>query len=312
MMAQRRLPARGVALVAVLWAVTLFSIMAGSFSLTLQRDSGLLTTVQGRAQGMSLADAAVHYAMLMQSLPDPKLRWRSDGTPYQVRLPGGEVRVRLLDEGGKIDINAAQEATLVALLTRFTGGPDEAAALSDAILDWRDPDDLTRNRGAEAKEYEAAGKGYGPTNRNFQALEELQLVRGMTPALFRRLEPLFTLYTGQDGINPAKASREALMALPGLEPSIVDQYLELRRTTPPNTPLPPLPVQPNGIRLQAVGDMAYTVLAESRLPEGEVFGVRAVIKRQRGRGGAPFAIMAWKPLNLERPDPSAPGIQPIN
>lgn len=303
---------RGVALVAVLWAVTLFSIMAGSFTLTLQRDSGLLTTVQGRAQGMALADAAVHYAMLMQSLPDPTKRWRSDGTPYQVQLPGGMVRVRLLDEGGKIDINAAQETTLTALLTRLIGNPDGAAALANAILDWRDADDLTRTHGAEAKEYEGEGKGYGPTNRNFQALEELQMVRGVTPALYRRLEPLFTLYTGQDGINPAKASRDVLLALPGMDARTVDQFLETRRVTPPNTPLPPLPVQPNGVRLQASGDMAYTVLAESRLPEGEIFGLRAVIKRQRGRGGAPFAIMMWRPLTLERPGANVPDFQPVN
>lgn len=301
----------GVALVAVLWAVTLFSIMAGSFTLTLQRDSGLLTTVQGRAQGQALADAGVHYAMLVQSLPDPAKRWKSDGTPYQVQLPGGLVRLRLLDEGGKVDLNAAQETTLKALLTRLTGSPDEAQALTDAIMDWRDPDDLTRTHGAEAKEYEADGKGYGPMNRNFQALEELQMVRGMSAALYRKLEPMFTLYTGQDGINPAKASREVLLALPGMDAATVDQYLETRRQTPPNTPLPPLPAQPEGVRLQGSGDMAYTVLAESRLPEGEIFGLRAVIKRQRGRGGAPFAIMAWKPLTLERPGGNVPETPPV-
>lgn len=307
-----RIEEGGVALVAVLWAVTLFSIMAGSFTLTLQRDTGLLTTVQGRAQGLALADAGVHYAMLVQSFPDPAKRWRSDGTPYQVQLPGGMVRLRLLDEGGKVDVNAAQEASLTALLTRFTGSPDSAVALADAIMDWRDPDELTRPHGAEAKEYEADGKGYGPTNRNFQSLEELQMVRGMTPGLYRRLEPLFTLYTGQDGINPAKASREVLLALPGMDEKTVDQFLETRRLTPPNTPLPPLPVQPSGVRLQASGDMAYTVLAESRLPEGEIFGLRAVIKRQRGRGGAPFAIMAWKPLTLERGGPESPEPPPVH
>ncbi len=294
----------GVALVAVLWAVTLLAIMAGSFSLTLQRDSGLLTTTQGRAQGLALADAGVHYAMLMQSLPDPTKRWRGDGRPYQVQLPGGTVRMRLYDEAGKVDINAAQETTLLPLLRRFTGNDDAAAALVDAILDWRDADDLTRTHGAEAKEYQAEGKAYGPSNRNFQMLEELQMVRGMTPGLYGRLEPLFTLYTGQDGINPAKASREVLLALPGMDEKIVDQYLETRRSTPPNMPEPALPVQTGGIRMLGTADMAYTVLAESRLPEGETFGLRVVIRRQRGRGGATFGIMARRTLTADRAAPS--------
>ncbi|MBS1214899.1 MAG: type secretion system protein [Proteobacteria bacterium] len=291
---------RGVALVAVLWAVTLLSIMAGSFTLTLQRDSGLLTTTQGRARGLALADAGVHYAMLMQSLPDPTKRWRSDGRPYQIQFPEGMVRVRLYDEGGKIDLNATQEATLLPLLRRFTGNDDTAAAVAGAILDWRDADDLAHPHGAEAKEYQADGKAYGPPNRNFQALEELQMVKGMTADLYTRMEPLLTLYTGQDGINPAKASREVLLALPGMDEKTVNEYLEARRAVPQNMPAPPLPVQPGGIRLLGTSDMAYTVLAESKLPEGETFGLRVVIRRQRGRGGAPFAIVGRRTLTADR------------
>jgi len=284
---------RGLALIAVLWAVALLTIMAASFSLTMQRDSGLVKNAQDRARGLALADAGVHYAMLMLSLPDPLKRWRSDGSLYEALLPGGRVRVRIFDEAGKIDVNAAQEATLVGILTKLVGSTDRAAALSDAILDWRDADDLNRLHGAEARDYQSAGKGYVPQNKNFQALEELQMVLGMTPVLYKQLEPLLTIYTGQDGINPLKASPEALLALPGLDEKAVFDYLARRRENPVNNP-PPLTVPPGGIRLGGGGDMVYTVYAEALLPEGQAAGLRAVIKRQRSRSGAPFTIAGWK------------------
>lgn len=284
---------RGLALVAVLWAVALLTVMAASFSLTMQRDSGLVSNAQDRAQGLALADAGVHYAMLMLSLPDPRKRWRSDGTPYEVALPAGRVRVRIFDEAGKLDINALQDVALIGILNKLLGNADQAMQLSDAILDWRDNDDTKRLHGAEAQDYQAGGKGYVPQNKNFQALEELQMVLGMTPALYTQLEPLLTIYTRQQGINPLKASPNALLALPGLDQRTVSEYLVLRRQAPANNP-PPLAAPPGGIQFVVGGDMAYTVFAEAPLPDGAATGVTALIKRQRSRSGAPFAIMNWK------------------
>ena len=284
---------RGLALVAVLWAVALLTIMAASFSLTMQRDSSLVRNAQARVQGLALADAGLHYAMLMLSQPDQRKRWRSDGTLYETALPGGRVRIRIFDEAGKIDINAAQETTWVGILTKLVGNVDQATMLSDAILDWRDADDLKRLHGAEAEDYQAKGKGYVPQNRDFQALEELQMVLGMTPSLYKRLEPVLTIHSRQNGINPLMASREALLALPGLDEKTVSEYLLLRKEAPANSP-PPLAVPPGSVPLVAGGGMAYTVFAEVWLAEGETAGLKAVIKRQRSRSGAPFAIMSWK------------------
>jgi len=296
-MTARRLSQSGVAMVVVLWMVSLLTIMAASFSLSTQRNTGLVNNAQDRAQGLALADAGVHYAMLMLSLPDPAQRWRSDGAHYQASLPGGQVGLTIFDEGGKIDINAATEATLRTLLGKLAGNDDLAASLTDKILDWRDNDDLKRLHGAEAKDYQAEGKGYVPQNKNFQALEELQMVSGLTPALYKKLEPLLTIYSGQDGINPQKASAEALQLLFGLDPKTVADFIKLRRTSPPNAPPPPpnVPLPPAGIRLSGGADTAYTVYAQSQSEQGSRAGLMAVIRRQFSRSnGAPFAFVSWK------------------
>ena len=294
----------GVALVGVLWAVTLLAIMAGSFSLTLQRDAGLLTTTQDRARAMALADAGVHYAMLKLASPnqpnqDPLKKWKADGRPYVVELPGGRVRLRIFDEGGKLNINLAQQVTWTALLASHMGSQEEAAVLANAIWDWRDPDDLPSLNGAEIKEYQAVGKAYGPQNRNFQVLEELQMVLGMTPSLYSRLEPMLTTYNNQAGINPAVASRETLLAIPGMDPAVVEEYLVLRQSTPAGAPVPPLAIPlAAGIPVSGARDLAYTVWAEANLPERQSAGLVAVIKRERAANGSPFVIASWKALTV--------------
>ncbi len=286
----------GVAMVVVLWMVSLLTIMAGSFSLSTQRNTGLVNNAKERARGLALADAGVNYALIMLSLPDPIKRWRSDGTFYNVTFAGGVVGITIFDESGKIDVNSASEQTLRTVLGKLMGGDEMAAtSLMDKILDWRDSDDMKRANGAEAKDYQAEGKAHVPQNKNFQSLEELQMVMGMSPALYRKLEPLLTIYTGQDGINPQKAPGEALRLLFGMDEQAVAEFLNQRKATQPNTPAPPLNVPPGGIRVIGGGDTAYTIFAQSRTDDGPGAGLKVIARRQFSRSnGAPFAFLSWK------------------
>ena len=285
----------GMAMVVVLWMVSLLTIMAASFSLSTQRNTGLVSNAKERARGLALADAGVHYALIMLSLPDPIKRWRSDGSLYKVVLPGGEVALTIFDESGKIDINSASEQTLRGLLGKLAGNEELATSLQDKIIDWRDSDDLKRVNGAESKDYLAENKGYVPQNKNFQALEELQMVLGMNPALYKKLEPLLTIYTGQDGINPQKASGEALRVLFGMDEKSIAEFMNLRKTTPPNVPVPLPVLPPGGIRTVGGGDIAYTIYAQSRMDAGSGAGLKVVARRQFSRNnGAPFAFLSWK------------------
>ncbi|NBT45922.1 MAG: general secretion pathway protein GspK, partial [Gammaproteobacteria bacterium] len=184
------------ALVMVLWVISLMTIMAGSFALSTQREAGILSHAHERAKALAMADAGINYAMLMLSIPDPKKRWQSDGRPYLWQANGGKVRLSIIDEGGKVDVNVAQEQTLKAVLKLALQNEEQATQLTDAIIDWRDADDIKRNMGAEAEDYKAKGMKALPQNRNFMVMDELRGVMGLSPDLYRKLENWFTLYSG--------------------------------------------------------------------------------------------------------------------
>ena len=54
---------------------------------------------------------------------------------------------------------------------------------ADAILDWIDEDEESRPYGAEADYYNGLVTSYSPSNGPLQSVEELLLVRGVTPTL---------------------------------------------------------------------------------------------------------------------------------
>lgn len=121
------------------------------------------------------------------------------------------------------------------------------------------------------------------------------MVLGITPALYKKLEPLLTIYSGQDGFNPQKASSAALQLLLGMDQNAALDYIKQRRATPPNAPQPPNVPPPPGIRLLAAGEMAYTLFARAQAGEGPGAGLKVVARRQFSRNnGAPFAFASWK------------------
>ncbi|TWU41901.1 type II secretion system minor pseudopilin [Novipirellula artificiosorum] len=68
----------------------------------------------------------------------------------------------------------------VSLLMALPGMTEDVA---DAILDWLDEDEDVRPYGAEAEYYTTLTTPYSPSNGSLQSVEELLLVRGVTPTL---------------------------------------------------------------------------------------------------------------------------------
>lgn len=105
--------------------------------------------------------------------------------PYEVSLAGRTVHVRMTYESGKLNINRLNPATLEAILTAC-GVPAgvEATGIVNSILDWIDEDDLHRAEGAESSYYMALEHPYPAKNQPLESIEELLLIKGITPELY--------------------------------------------------------------------------------------------------------------------------------
>ena len=96
------------------------------------------------------------------------------------------VRYGLENESARLNINALaqmekQKAGTGKQMLMVLPGMDDSIA--DAILDWLDADSDTRDNGAEADYYAGLSPPYAPKNGPLDTIEELLLVRGVTPQL---------------------------------------------------------------------------------------------------------------------------------
>jgi type II secretory pathway component PulK len=117
----------------------------------------------------------------------------------------------LIDESRKLNLNTATADLLKKFFIAAEVDEDAARVLADSIIDWRDEDDKELSYGAEGFHYRAREDGYECKDGPFESVEELLLVRGMTPEIWLKVSPNLTVYGG--GINLNTADRPVLNAL---------------------------------------------------------------------------------------------------
>jgi general secretion pathway protein K len=293
---------RGIALVIVLWITILLATIALGLSQD-SRTATLLTRNQlALAKARALADGAVERAMYEHFRPPfPDKSWFPNGAVHGWEEDGARLAVSLAYESGRIDVNFAREPLLRGLFTSAAGlDPEVVNRLVDTTMDWRDPDDAKRLNGAEAPEYRAAGRNYVPANANFETIEELQRVLGITPAIYAKIADLITVHSRQPGIDPAGASRAVLLSIPNITPEIVDAFIEQRELARANKqPAPPLP---QAVGYVSIGASGFHVNATVRMPDGEIF-VREVVVQPTGNPKRPLQYLAWREgVPLDYPD----------
>lgn len=281
--ASTRARARGVALLLVLWLIALLTALIGAFAL-----SARIEHMQGRVlhrgvAGDQAARAGLEYAMARLSDPSPDRRWLPDGRDYAWAFAGTPLRVRIVDESGKVDLNAAEQPLLAALL-RVTGAePGQAEALAGAIMDWRDADDLGQPQGAaEDPQYAAAGLPYGAKDAPFESVAELELVLGMTADLYAGLAEHVTVHSGQATPDQRFAGAEVLQAM-GIDAAPI---LAQRVETPGQE------LEPD---LVGGGSGTYSIDSRARLPDGRDAVLQAVVRMgSNGLPGAVYTPLRWK------------------
>lgn len=300
---------KGFALVLVLWVLTLLAIMAGSFSVSMRRETAIIRGIKDNAQATALAEAGLAIAQMRLLEKESALRWLANGSIYQLDFPEGlagepgSVRIKILAEAGKIDINQADQILLQSLMSHAPADAALQTKLVNAILDWRDDDDLVRVDGAEAKEYAEAGLGYKPANKPFKTIEDLQRVLNMNAQVYQWLEDLVTVHSGQKQVDARLASREVLQVLPATDAGAADTLLS-NRLTQNLLSASGLAEIPDAVSGQAAAggsqSQAVTVIVEALLgrndedenPAGAV--IKVLLKQSEEEQGEPFQVLKWQ------------------
>jgi len=231
---------RGVALMLVLWIVIVLSAIASGVVVAVRRQTALVGAVRSRTvaryaaeSGVVAATAALRDLFAAAEGPEDEARvyTRLEETLRQwgERPLGADARfqVAVADLGARIDLNGANEDMLLGLFAQFVG-EDEAAALVDALEDWKDDDDEPREQGAEADDYAAAGSPFVPANGPLLRLDDLTRIRGFGDSLARALAPYVTV-SGEGIVNVNTAPEPVLAAVPELGPEGAQFLVQAQR-----------------------------------------------------------------------------------
>lgn len=96
------------------------------------------------------------------------------------------LRYGLEDESARLNVNALTEIDKLPSMDArdlLMGLPGMTEDVADAILDWIDEDEDAREYGCESEYYQGLDPPYCAKNGPLDTLEELMLVRGVTPEL---------------------------------------------------------------------------------------------------------------------------------
>jgi len=186
---------------------------------------------------------------------------------FESWFPDGNLRVKVIDLSGRLQVNSlapkknsnpgsgtdetvdeaidgaadndggggnAAEVRQVFLSLLMSGlfpieDETEARSIVDSLVDWIDEDDQESDLGAESSYYQSLEKPYSCRNGPVRYLEELLLVKGITPALLfgaegsRGLADFLTV-KGDDG--RVNLNTAPLLLIKSLDPLISDDLLE--------------------------------------------------------------------------------------
>ena len=139
---------RGIALLLVLWALVLLGTLALGFSWSMRTEAMAARNGIDEARAYFQARTGVNRAIaLLASLPADNVLAASisgeDGdASYDVRVES---------ESGKVDVNLVGEEVLLEILKKGGLTEEDAMGVRDAILDWRDEDDVPGPGGRNAR-----------------------------------------------------------------------------------------------------------------------------------------------------------------
>lgn len=285
------------ALVAVLWIISLLAILAAGVGSSGQTNARLAFNTVEKMKARVAADAGVHRAIFDLLAGDTEQSWPAGGVlDYRLELDGADVGVQVRDEDGKIDLNVASRPLLQSLFQEAGMGGDVAMRLADGIDAHRRGDNRSRSSAFEESDYQVMDRADVMIGKPLRRVEQLKTLPEMTPALFRRIRPHVTIHSGAEGIDPLRASKTVLRAVVNAS-SGSDMTRTSRAEADDVTPAIDQPSQ-LGAKL---GDLAlpsrhlmFAIRASAESKSGGRFVREAIIALDGGWHHLPATIHSWQ------------------
>lgn len=167
---------RGAALLLVLWALALLSVLLGGLAGWVQLESRQALWLRQHTQTVLAAEAGIALAMADR-------HWIADGRDIPLTFDDAQLHVSLRSERGKLYLINAEADDFMRLALACGATQGQADQLVKAL---------------EARRKQ----GLPP----FRVLEEVRQLPGMTQALYSQLLPEITLWSDLDRPDPAFAS----------------------------------------------------------------------------------------------------------
>jgi general secretion pathway protein K len=251
----------GFALISVLWILVLLTAIVAEFAYSMRTEVHITRNFKEATQAYYIAHSGLIRSVveiLRNTAITKNPEYAFDGTDdsvWRVNVPippqgfgAGEFIVHIDNAAGLIDINTASDKLLRVMVNTLDINDREKAVIVDSILDWRDSDDFHRLHGAEDNHYQSLATPYDCKNAPFDSVEELLLVRGMSPELFdKSLKSIITIIperkanlsgksrssrrsarTSPGQININAAPRHLLEALPRITSQQVQSLIDYR------------------------------------------------------------------------------------
>lgn len=313
---------KGSALLAVLWLSAALAAIGLSLANTVRGEIDRTSTEVDGLRSYYLAAGAIHraYLELLWSVTNPNKRPIPQGSTFvDYVFPSGNVRVDLIPEASKLDVNFTPVQDLFRLMTALGVDPERAQEIAAAIEDWRKP---APNGSPFDPYYLSLVPSFRARHASIEEIEELLQVKGVTPDIFYgtyvpaadgaeagglRLVPrggladCLSVYGSKDRVDANTAS-PAVLAAVGLSPFAVNAVVTQRQPVPFTEQRLFTVLQSVGAsnaRLRVEGNSMITLRATARLrlANGQLSDLKrtvaALVKYMPPGQDSPVHILRW-------------------
>lgn len=192
---------RGMALLLVLWAQALLTVLLGALVVDVRQQMRLAGWQRDQIKATLAAEAGLNLAVQALSDPVMKRRWLADGRAQTLSFDGARLEIQVRSERGKLDLNTAPAKDFARLLSALGASAGQAQTFAKALDQRRSEDQMP-----------------------LRVLEELRDLPAMDAPLYHAALAELTVWSGMETPDPAFATPaiQRALRLPHIRPEGAD------------------------------------------------------------------------------------------